>query len=339
MVRGISDAAAREVRVRAQAALAAIGRAEELRGIVTLDGAPGAAGDVAVALAGIGEDTGSTAIVGELSLDGRIRPVRGIYSHVLAARDRGAPIIVPGAQAREAGLVEGATVYAAHSLGDVLAHFEGSERLAEVPHTDVAPAEPKELFDTDRMRERYGAARSRLVDALGAGHRRILLVAPAGCGSVLLAREARSLLGALTAEEALDVTAVHSAAGLVDATVGYVATRPFRAPHLTVSVGGLLGGQRPGEASLAHHGVLLLDDVVEFRGSTLSALWASLGRGSAGADFPAVPRLVVASARPCDCGHARSTARDCSCTERARASYDRRLAEVAASFDVTIEWS
>lgn len=335
-VRGVSDAAAREVYVRVRSALSALGREDELRGVVTLDGAPGAAGDVAVAVAGIGADAGDVVLLGELALDGRLRPVRGVYPHVAAARDRGVPIIVPRVQAREAGVVEGATVYAAESLGDVLAHVEGGARLDVCEPTAVTPREPDELFDGQAP---YVGARAQLADALGAGHWRILFVAAPGSGRTVLARDALTVLGALTAEEVLDVTAVYSVAGLIDPDVGYSGARPFRAPHHTVSVGGLVGGTRPGEVSLAHNGVLFVDEVTEFRRSALDTLWTTLGRGVAGADYPARPRLVLASATRCACGYAGSGRRQCGCTEQSRARYDKRLAEVASSFDATVEWS
>lgn len=329
-VRTHLDAAARETVVRVRTACSHLDRTP--RGVVRLDQAS-ATTDLAVAVAALGIDPPDTVLVGELALDGRIRPVRGIYPYVQQAHARGWPIVVPASQAAEAGLVPGATVYAASSLAQVVDHFEGRAQMPAVAPTAVVPTVANDDGGQTHPRE------PEIAEAVAAGKRTLLFVGAPSTAKILLARRTTAMLGPMTTAETLTTTAIHSVAGLLSDAVGYVASRPFRAPHHTVSVDGLVGAKRPGEISLAHNGVLLLDEVNEFRSGALHPLLRAFNRGTAGEDFPAVPRLVIGTAQPCACGYQGSSLRACSCTPRQLDRYRAMLGELSTRFEATIHLS
>lgn len=336
-VRGVADAVAREVTARVRCAAERVERSP--RGILTFDGPIDLASDLAVAMSALGVDTGSTVLLGQLGFDGELRPVRGVCVHVAAAREQGHDVIVPRIHEREAGIVDGATVYSALTLSDVLDHFEGRCRLPLVDSTVIEPA-------VDEHAPIHHSAQSQLHAAVGAGDRTVLMIGPPGAGKTLLALRLGAVLGPMSLEETMETTALHSIADTLDPYVGYVRCRPFRAPHHTVSEVGLVGGgvaPRPGEISLAHNGVLLLDELPEFRSSAVEAMRQPLedgrvciSRSGAQVWFPANPRVVVAAANPCACGSWGRSTRYCSCSPRLMTWYTERLEHLAKRFQTVI---
>jgi magnesium chelatase family protein len=341
---GLPEAAVRESAARVRAAVGAIGAPFPDRRI-TVSLAPaslrkhGAGLDLPIAIAilsaagALGDDSlDGLALLGELALDGRLRPVRGALALALAVRDAGCKrLIVPAASAAEAALAPDLEVLASEGLAEVAQHLRERAPLPRAAPAEPAPA-PAALPDLAEVRGQERAKAALEVAAAG-GHALLLQGAP-GCGKTMLAQRLRSLLPPLAFDEALEVTRVHGAAGLIREGTPIAAERPFRAPHHTASSAGLLGGgspPRPGEISLAHRGVLFLDELPEFDRRTLEALRQVLEqrcvvisrvRGSCRlpADF-----LLVAAANPCPCGWLRSGQRDCRCDDGAIARYRARL--------------
>lgn len=271
-----------------------------------------------------------TALVGELGLDGRIRPVRGVLPMVLAAARAGIRrVVVPAANAAEAGLVPEVAVLAPETLQQLIEHLRAGLAIPQ-PASCVDDIEE----DGPDLVEVIGQKRGRFaLELAAAGRHHLALIGPPGAGKTMLAQRLPSILPPLDDHAALEVTALHSVAGMLPPVPRLIRRPPFQAPHHTASAPALVGGgsglPRPGALSLAHNGVLFLDEAPHFGVSVLNALrqpledgWVTLARSHGSTRFPARIQLVLA-ANPCPCGSAKDA--NCSCSPVARRTYFNRL--------------
>lgn len=270
---------------------------------------------------------------GELSLDGELRPVRGTLAVALAAREAGlAGLVVPEQAALEAALAEGLSVYPARDLSQVVGFIKG-ESVIEPAARLLPEIAPPEWLDLRLVRGQEHARRALEIAAAG-GHN-LLMVGPPGGGKSLLAKCLPGILPPLSLEEALEVTKIYSVAGLLPQGQGLIRHRPFRAPHHTISYAGMVGGGHgvptPGEITLAHHGVLFLDELPEFDRKVLEALRQpledrriSVVRAGVAVAFPASFTLVGAM-NPCPCGHLGDPLKPCRCRPHEIIRYRKRI--------------
>jgi magnesium chelatase family protein len=342
---GLPEGAVRESKVRVLAALTNCGYAIPPRK-VTVNLAPadlkksGSAFDLAIALgllAGAGLIDGSRLeqmmVIGELGLDGWCRPVPGALPYALRARDIGlSEVLVAEPNAAEASVVSAIRVLPVTDLPAAVMHLTGEKTIAAKPETRAVPAARENDIDMSEVRGQEYAKRALEVAAAGAHN--VVMIGPPGSGKTMLARRLTTILPPLTFDEMLEVSAAHSVLGLTNADHPLVVTRPFRSPHHTVSDAGLVGGSnppRPGEVSLAHNGILFLDELPEFKRHVLEVLREPLeegeitiSRASGQTTFPASFNLV-ASMNPCPCGYYGSADRECTCTVTAVERYRGRI--------------
>ena len=273
---------------------------------------------------------------GELSLSGELRPVPGVLSMAILARNEGARgLLIAPENAAEAAVVEGLAVYPVRTLGEAVAFLAGAIPL-EPAHALPFDAQANSLHFTgpDFSEVRGQEHAKRAVEIACAGGHNLLFLGPPGSGKSMLAQRIPTVLPALTFEEALEVTKVYSVAGMLEPGQGLVQTRPFRAPHHTISEYGLIGGgayPRPGEISLAHCGVLFLDELLEFKKQTLEVLrqpletgTITIARAAQSVQFPA-SCMLIAAMNPCPCGFMTDTQKKCTCSQVEIQRYRSRL--------------
>jgi magnesium chelatase family protein len=340
---GLPGTSVRESGSRVRAALHAVGQEMPARR-VTVNLAPadrrksGAAFDLPIALGILGTDArfdlspvADLLVVGELGLEGAVRPVRGVLAMAALARELGLRgVLVPAANGAEAAVVEGITVHTASHLAEVLRYLAGDAPLASARPGDAPLELPWTGGDLADVRGQHQARRA--LEVAVAGNHNLLMMGPPGIGKTMLARRVPGILPPMSREEAIEVTRIYSAAGLAP-SCGLVTQRPFRSPHHSASAAALIGGgslPRPGEASLAHRGILFLDELPEFPRHVIECLRQpieehviTIGRAAATIYLPACFHLVAA-ANPCPCGWLGSD-RSCKCMPTAVERYQSRL--------------
>lgn len=263
-------------------------------------------------------------LAGELSLDGRLRPVRGALSLAMAAQQAGLTgIILPEENAPEAAVVQEIEVLPAAHLPAIIEFLNGDGELSPMSVDLTAIFDAKDTTGLDLNDVRGQEHVKRALEVAAAGGHNLIMIGPPGSGKTMLAQRLPSILPPLTFEEALGTTRIYSAVGLVPEGQALVTTRPFRAPHHTISDAGLIGGgaiPRPGEVSLAHHGVLFLDELPEFKKNVLEVMRQPLedgrvtvSRAAMSLTFPA-QFMLVAAMNPCPCGYYGDLVKECVCT-------------------------
>lgn len=343
---GLPDAAVREAGERVRSAIKNSGL-DFPQGRLTINLAPadlrkeGPAYDLPIALGVLIASgqlfpvDGKAMIIGELSLDGSVRHVQGVLPMAARARDEGfTTLYVPQADAPEAALVQGLTVYPVATLGRLVSHL-----LAITP---IKPYEPAQFFDNDDpppyatdFQEIKGQEHvKRALEVAAAGFHNLIMIGAPGSGKTLLARSMPGILPRLTLDEALEVTRIYSVADMIPSDTPLIRHRPFRAPHHTISHAGLVGGgqwPRPGEVSLAHRGVLFLDELPEFGTRNLETLrqpledkLVTISRASGTLTFPA-NFMMVAAMNPCPCGYYGDPTHECVCSLQMVNRYQKRI--------------
>jgi magnesium chelatase family protein len=344
---GLGDTAIRESRERVRSAIKNAGLEFPVRRI-TMNLAPanlkkeGSSFDFAIAL-GILTATGQVScpnldrymFIGELSLDGEVKPVRGVLPMAVCAMQSNIEFLVlPSANAYEASVVKGLNILPVKQLSEIVFHLNGDKQIERFDSDLGNILNDKTEYDVDFADVKGQENVKRALEVAASGAHNCLLIGAPGCGKTMIARRMPTILPAMTFEEALEVTKIHSIAGNLLPGTSLITTRPFRSPHHTISDIGLVGGgtiPKPGEISLAHYGVLFLDELPEFSKKSLEVLRQPLEDGiitisrvSASLSYPAKTTLICA-ANPCKCGRFLDPSGQCTCTPKQIQQYLGKL--------------